>query len=143
MYRYYIPTAFRDMDRMQRQMERMARAFYSDNNEPASYPAMNVWVKDDEMVVTAELPGFTPENINVSVVNDTLTVSGSHPDEDLPEGGRYHRRECACGEFSRTVRLPYQVDANKVEAVFEKGILRIHMQRTEEDKPRKISIRSN
>ncbi|MCE1251967.1 MAG: Hsp20/alpha crystallin family protein [Anaerolineae bacterium] len=143
MFRYYVPPTFRDLDRMQRRMERMMNAFSPYNNEPAGYPALNVWVKDDDMIVTAELPGFTPESINLSVMGNNLTLSGSRAEEDLPEGAKYHRRECVSGEFNRTIRLPYNIDPEKVEASFDKGLLTIKLARAEADKPRKINIKSN
>jgi HSP20 family protein len=143
MFRYYVPTTFRDVERMQRHMERMMNAFAPYSSASEAYPALNVWVKDDDMMVTAELPGFTPDAINLAVMGNALTLSGSRKEEELPEGAQVHRRECACGEFSRTVRLPYNVDADKVEASFENGILTVKLARAEADKPRKINVRSN
>jgi HSP20 family protein len=147
MFRYYVPTTFRDFEHMDRYMQRMMNAFapYNApyNRASETYPALNVWAKDDDMLVTAELPGFSPDSINLSVLGNTLTLSGSRKEEELPEGAQVHRRECACGEFSRTVRLPYTVDADKVEAAFENGILTVKLARAEADKPRKISVKSN
>ena len=141
MFRYYVPSPFREVDHMQRQMERMARVFSGMPYEPAGYPAVNIWTKDDELMVTAELPGLNPEDINLSVLNDTFTISGSRKEEETPEDAQYHRNECASGDFSRTIRLPYMVDANKVDAVYEKGLLKVKLARAESDKPRKINIK--
>jgi len=126
---------------MQRQMERMARAFSSSHYEPAGYPAVNIWTKEDELVVTAELPGLTPEGIDLSVLGDTFTISGSRKEEELPENAQYHRNECVSGDFSRTIRLPFVVDAEKVEAVYEKGVLKVTLVRAESDKPHKINVK--
>ena len=143
MFRYYVPPTFRDLERMQRRMERFMNSDSPYNGEQNSYPALNVWVKDDDMIVSAELPGFSPDSINLSVMGNHLTLSGSRNEEELPEGAKYHRRECACGEFNRTIRLPYSIDPEKVEASFDKGILTVKLARAEADKPRKINIRSN
>lgn len=143
MFRYVVPSTFSDVERMQRRMERMMNSFSPETRSSATYPLVNVWVKDDDMIVTAELPGFTPDSINLSVLGNTLTLSGNRKEEELPEGARYHRSECACGDFSRTIRLPYNIDPEKVEASFERGILNVKLGRAEADKPRKISIHSN
>jgi HSP20 family protein len=143
MFRYYVPSTFRELERMQRQMERMTRAFSPFATEPAGYPAVNVWVKEDEMLVSAELPGFAPQDINLSVLGETLTLSGSRKAEELPENGRYHRNECISGDFSRTIRLPFVVDTDKVDATYEKGILKVKLVRAEADRPRKINVKSN
>ena len=64
---------------------------------------------------------------------DTLTVKGSRTEEELPEGDVYHRRERACGSFSRAFTLPFEVEASSVDATFEQGILRITLPRAEAD----------
>jgi HSP20 family protein len=143
MFRYYVPSNFRELDHMQRRMERMARAFSPFYNGPAGYPAVNVWFKEDELMVSAELPGFTPEAINLSVLGDTLTLSGSRKEEELPENAQYHRNECAFGDFNRTIRLPFSVDADQVNATYENGLLTVKLVRAEADKPRKINVKSN
>jgi HSP20 family protein len=107
-----------------------------------SYPAMNVWTSEDSAVVTAELPGCNADNLDISVVNETLTVAGSRAPEELEEGATYHRRERSCGGFSRTFQLPFQVDAGQVEATFQNGILQVTLPRAEADKPKKIAIKS-
>jgi HSP20 family protein len=143
MFRTYVPFNFRELERMQRQMERMSRAFSPFTYEPAGYPAVNIWVKEDELMVSAELPGLAPEDITLSVLGETLTLSGSRKAEDLPEDARYHRNECASGDFSRTIRLPFMVDADKVDATYEKGVLKVKLVRAEADRPRKINVKSN
>jgi len=138
---YYNPT-MREFQRMRRQMNRLFNEEYRGLAErEASYPAVNIWMGEDKLILTAELPGFSPDDINISVTGDTLTLSGSRPEEKIPEGGYYHRQECGYGKFARTLRLPCVVNAEKIDAVFEKGILRIAMERAEEDKPRKISVK--
>ena len=106
------------------------------------YPAMNVWTNEDGAVVTAELPGVEPDNINIAVTGDTLTLKGSRTPEELKEGEQYHRRERGHGQFTRTFQLPFQVEAEKVEANFEKGVLSITLPRAEAEKPRKIAIKA-
>jgi HSP20 family protein len=102
---------------------------------------MNVWTNEDGAVATAELPGFDLESIDISIVGDTLNVSGSREPEDVGEG-RYHRRERGCGSFTRSFQLPFQVAGVAVEATFERGVLRIVLPRAEEDKPKKITVKA-
>ncbi|MBM4315661.1 MAG: Hsp20/alpha crystallin family protein, partial [Deltaproteobacteria bacterium] len=100
------------------------------------------WVGEGDVIVTAELPGMDTGNTDISVVGDTLTISGSRKAEPLKEGESYHRQERSHGQFKRTLQLPFRVEADKVEAKYEKGILRLTLPRAEADKPRKISVRS-
>jgi HSP20 family protein len=106
------------------------------------FPAVNVWVSGDEAVVTTEIPGVDPQSIDISVVGKTLTIRGSRDPEELKEGESYHRRERWLGRFTKTVEMPFLIEASKVEANFSKGILHIKTPRAEAEKPRKITVKS-
>lgn len=108
----------------------------------ASFPPLNQWVGDEGVVVTAEIPGVNPDELNITVNGDMLTVSGTRNDEELPEGAKYHRRERGFGKFSRTLQLPFQVDADEVGASFRSGVLTIELPRIPEEKPKKIEVKS-
>jgi HSP20 family protein len=103
---------------------------------------MNIWTNEDGATITAELPGLSPEDIDISVVGNALTLSGSRKPEELNDGDKYHRRERNYGQFSRSFELPFQIEANQVEAKFEKGVLHIFAPRAEADKPKKITVKS-
>jgi HSP20 family protein len=103
---------------------------------------MNVWANDDGLVLTTEVPGVNPQDIDISVVGETLTLSGERMPDELKEGSRYHRQERGYGKFTRSVQLPFPVDVNAVEASFKDGVLHVAMPRAEEDKPRKITVKS-
>jgi HSP20 family protein len=124
--------------RMQREMDRMFRGTYE--GLTSEFPAMNIWTSGDDVLVTAEVPGLKAEDLDISVLGDTLTVRGTRRPEELKEGELFHRRERGYGDFVRTIQMPYRVDSGKVEARYEKGILRITLPRSEEDKPRKIKL---
>lgn len=129
------------MQNLQREINRLFSGFTPPFvNE---FPAVNVWLGKDDVTVTAELPGMDPESIDISVAADTLTLGGSREKESLKEGENYHRQERNYSNFTRTLQLPYQVNAGKVSAKYEKGILRITLPRSEETKPKKISIKSS
>ena len=142
---FYYRTPWQEIDRLHREVDRLfSDPFATDGGRTApTYPAMNVWTNEDGAVVTAELPGVNPNEIDVSVVGDTLTLSGSRQPEELAEGNTYHRRERGYGKFSRTFQLPFKVETDKVEALFEKGILHLSLPRAEADKPRKITVKSS
>jgi len=106
------------------------------------YPSINVWEKSDSLIVTTELPGMDSENINVSVTGTTLTISGTSKPDVLKEGETYLRQERDLGNFQRNVQLPFQVDAEAIEAKYEKGVLKIMLPRQKEDLPKKIKINS-
>jgi HSP20 family protein len=108
----------------------------------AGYPAMNIWTDPEGAIVTAELPGINPEDIDISVQNDTLTLMGSRQSNGLQEDETYHRRERRYGRFTRSFQLPFHVEAGKVEAVFDKGILQVSVPRAEADKPKKITVKA-
>jgi HSP20 family protein len=128
---------WREFDRMSRALTRWS--------SPASieFPAMNVWVSPDNAVVTTELPGIDPKEIDISVVGKSLTVRGSRQPVDLKDNESFHRRERWSGQFTKTIELPFSIDTGKVDAKFIKGVLHINLPRAEADKPRKISVKSD
>ncbi len=130
-----------ELQRLQRDINRAFSGFDSFLTVQ-EFPALNVLEGSQDVIVTAELPGISPDNLNISVVNDTLTLSGSRDSEILKEGEAYHRQERSYGKFSRTIRLPFSVDTGKVAASYKKGILTIVLPRAEKEKPRKISIKA-
>jgi HSP20 family protein len=145
MRRYGWPRSpWRELDRLRREMNRLSAGWpmWSGWRAAPSYPAMNVWTNEEGSVVTAELPGVAPEDIDLSVEDDTLTLRGTRKADELEEGNTYHRRERGTGAFARTVQLPFRVEGENVEATFEKGILSISLPRAEEDKPKKIAIKA-
>jgi HSP20 family protein len=106
-----------------------------------AFPPVNVWVGRDQAVVTAELPGATPANIEINVVGDTLSLSGERAADELGEGQSYARQERPVGAFSRKIQLPFRVEADQVEASYAKGVLTITLPRLEADKPKQIAIK--
>ncbi|MGB9673280.1 MAG: Hsp20/alpha crystallin family protein [Anaerolineales bacterium] len=142
MYRRYrMPTVWQEMERLQREMNRLFNNVYPTRFESApSFPAINLWVSENGLIITSEVPGIEPDNMDISVVNEMLTISGERPAEKIESEARYHRQERGCGKFARTIQLPFAVDANKVEATFRDGILQISLPRKEEDKPKKIKV---
>ena len=144
MYRrFQRPSIWQEMDQLQREMNRLfdstskGRVF----NSP-SYPAINIWTNEDGQVISAEMPGVHPDDIDIDVTGDALSISGERKPDEVAKDAYYHRRERSYGLFSRTVQLPFMVDTNKVEASFKNGVLLINLPRAEADKPKKIAIKS-
>jgi len=129
-----------EMQRLQREMNRVFSGL--DQAVSRETPPVNAWVGEGDVIVTAELPGVDPANVELSVVGDTLTISGSREPEALKEGENYHRQERSYGRFTRSLQLPFHVETAKVEARYDRGILQITLPRAEADKPRKISVKS-
>ncbi len=138
------PSPWQDMDRLRREMNRLFNSMPTsfDARVSPGYPAMNVWANEEGLVVTAELPGIEPETLDISVVDNTLTIKGNRAPEKLEEGDVYHRRERKYGKFTRTFQLPFAIEADAVEAVYEKGVLQITLPRAEADKPKKITVKA-
>ena len=141
--RYGVDVSWREFDRLQREMNRLFDTVFSDvrRRSAPNYPAMNIWTNEEGAVITAELPGISPDDIDISVVGETLTLSGERKPDQLSQGDKYHRRERPYGKFSRTIQLPFLVDVDGVEALFEKGVLHISLPRAEADKPKKIAVK--
>ena len=143
MYRRFrTPSVWKEMESLQREMNKLFNNFGPSRWQAAAgYPAMNVWANEDSVLITAEVPGVDPKDIDVSVLGDTLTLTGIRHPLELPEGARFHRRERGYGKFSRTLKLPYTVDVKKVAAKFKNGSLNITLPRAESDKPIKIAVK--
>ena len=89
-----------------------------------------------------EILGKAQTTLDISIIGDTVTISGKVEPEILQEGESYHRQERNYGHFKRILQLPFHVNADKVEATYEKGILRISLPKEAEDIPKKITIQS-
>ena len=107
-----------------------------------SFPAVNVYGNDEKLLVTSEVPGLNADELEITVHGRALTMKGSRSLPELGEGEGYTCHERGYGEFKRTMTLPYEVDAERVEARYEHGILLIHLPRTERDKPKKIAVKA-
>ena len=103
-------------------------------------PAIEVFEKEDKFVVKAELPGTNEEDIDISVVGDTLTIKGERKAESEVKEEDYYCCERSYGSFSRSIAVPSNVDAKKIEAAYEDGVLEVSLPKTPEVKPKKISV---
>lgn len=109
--------------------------------------SLNMYETDDQIMVEVEAPNFKPEDVDISIEDQTLTVSGHYKnqkekEQEESEGRRYHYREIAQQSFTRTVTLPMRVKAENAEADFDNGIIRVSLPKAEEVKPKKIAIKT-
>ncbi len=105
------------------------------------FPAIIISATDEKLVVRAEVPGMKPEDLHISVSDDTLTVQGSRTTGEQLEGGWYHRRERESGGFSRAVRLAAEVDGDKAEAAYVAGVLTVSLPLKMAAKPKQIPVK--
>jgi len=106
-----------------------------------TFPAMNVYDRGDSVMLTAEIPGVKADDLELSVLNDSVTLKGQRKDS-AGENDRYYRRERVAGSFNRTITLPDPVDPDSVKAEYNHGVLKVTMSKAEEAKARKIQIKS-
>ncbi|MDP2731168.1 MAG: Hsp20/alpha crystallin family protein [Dehalococcoidales bacterium] len=133
---------FRELEDWQRQMEDFfGRPIWKpDGGEKAWMPAVDIFEKDDKFIVKAELPGMKEEDIDVSVVGDTLNIKGERKTESEVKDEDYYRCERSYGSFHRSIGLPSDVDPSKIEANYEDGVLEVSLPKLAEVKPKKVTV---
>lgn len=143
MVRYSPPTEFwvEPLATLKRIQDEINRAFGDESTAvEGDFPPMNVWRGEEGVIVTAQIPGVTIEDLDLSIHLNSLTIRGQRRADAPPADANVHRRERIVGPFARAVSLPFNVDPDRVHAVVENGILRVELPRPETDKPRKIHI---
>jgi HSP20 family protein len=138
LYRTLDP--WRQINDIQREMNRLFDV--RSRRGQYEYPAINIWTDTDKAMVTAELPGYDKKDVDIALTGDVLRLHGSRKAPECKEDECFHRQERSYGLFDREIKLPFAVDQNSVEATFKNGILSISLNRAEEDKPRKIEIKT-
>ena len=128
-----------ELERFQHELDNL---FTGPSGTVHQYPAVNVWANDNEAYLTAELPGLDAADIDISVIGEKVTLSGKREAGEASENEKLHRRERLFGSFSRTLQMPFRVDAGQVSADLNKGVLTVKLPRAEEDKPKKITIKA-
>ena len=125
---------------MRRLQDEVNRLFSSYQLTPsAAFPHVNAYANEDGIALTAQLPGVSQDDLDISVFRDTLTLRGRRQPESADRQA-YHRRERGQGEFVRNISLPFSVDPDRVEATIQDGVLRISLHRPEQDKPKRIKV---
>jgi HSP20 family protein len=137
---------FNPFHQLRSEMDRLLNGFLGSTNGgtacgDAGLPAVNMWDKNDALMLELELPGVKNDQIDISIVGLDLTIKVQRPDV-AEEGVAYHRRERPVGDFARVLRLPCEVNADKVAAELQNGILTLTLPKAEAAKPRKITVKA-
>lgn len=103
-------------------------------------PSVDIFEEKGNMVIKAEMPGMSKEDVNVSITENTVTFSGEKKQEEKVEKKDYYRVERSYGSFCRSFRLPENVNGDKVKASFKDGVLEVRLPKTKEGKQKKITI---
>jgi HSP20 family protein len=138
-------SSFFDVDKTLEEMDRMlsgiGRPLEIRSVPRGTFPAINLYDQGEAMVMVAETPGLKAEDLDLTVLHDTVTLKG-HRDQQEADGSRYYRRERGLGEFARTITLPDPINPEKVQAEYTDGVLTVRMGKAEETKPKKVEIRA-
>ena len=137
---------FREMMQLQNAVDRIFESELASTlplwrqSETAWMLPLDVIETEDEFIVKASIPGISPDELNINLTDNVLTIMGEIKVEEA-EDVRYHLRERRFGMFQRSISLPVPVNSDKVEAVYENGVLTLHIPKVEEVKPKHISIK--
>lgn len=129
--------AFRDLER---QLNRVFGDTGASNGDRNWVPAIDIHESEDAFTVEVDIPGMKKEDIHIEVMDNVLTVRGERKSETEKKDKNYHRVERSYGSFARSVELPGRFNTEKVGAKFEDGVLKVTLPKTEDTKPRRISV---
>lgn len=144
MPRWERHLTFSELSRLQERLGRLMGSFSDSPFEQRGagvFPPVNITETGDHIVVRAELPGVTSEDLNITITGNSLAISGERKIKDRGDGITYHRRERSGGTFNRILTLPLDVDADHIDAGLINGVLTIVLPKTEAVKPKKITIK--
>ncbi len=137
---------FRELTTFREEMDKLWNRFFGEwpSKEPSRgewAPSLDVSETKDNIVVKAEVPGMDAKDIDISLTNDVLTVKGEKKQEKEEKEENYHRIERSYGAFSRSIRLPREVQSDKIKANYKNGVLKITLPKSEEAKKKEIKIK--
>jgi HSP20 family protein len=132
----------RELTSLQSEMNRLFNAFFENGESRTRHwtPAMDLVEADGQLVLKADLPGLTEDDVQIEVSDNVLTVSGERKSEHVDRKEGFYRMERAFGSFSRSLTLPEGVDSDRIEASFDNGVLEVKIPKPEEVRPKRVSI---
>ncbi|QQR58942.1 MAG: Hsp20/alpha crystallin family protein [Candidatus Melainabacteria bacterium] len=142
LFQELVSPSFFDSRQMNVLQNRLNNLLSSVAARDTEFPLLNTYISEDKALVVAEIPGVDLDDIDLQVVNKTLTINTQRNKEDVSEGTHWYRRERAYGQFSRVIELPFAIDVDSVLASCTQGVLKIELPRAQADLPKKISIQS-
>jgi HSP20 family protein len=133
-----------EMVSLRRQMDRLMESVWGEEpfwaREKKWVPAFDLIEGKDEIIVQVDIPGMDEKDLSVSLSGDNLIIKGERKEEKEEKDKHYHRKERRHGSFQRIVTLPVTVDAKKISAEYHNGVLKVHLPKKEEVKPKEIPI---
>ena len=141
-----FPNGALALHRLQKEMDQMFGGLFNDKVGPWAAmggPAVNVWEKPESFVLEAELPGFSMNDLDVTVEGAEVLLKGERKPAEKVEGATVHRRERWHGKFERRLEFPIDLDAEKAEATMKDGVLTLVLPKSPAAAPRKISIKTS
>jgi len=105
-------------------------------------PPVDMYQTANGVVVKASIPGLKPDEVDISITGDILTIKGEHKEDKETKEQDYFYKEHRCGAFNRSLAIPVQVKADKAEATFENGVLTLTLPKAEEAKPKQIKVKA-
>jgi HSP20 family protein len=136
---------YNELVSMRREMDRLFEDFFSNPltvSETLSQPSIDMLQTDDDIIVKATLPGIAADDLDIQITGDTLSLRGETKEEEEVKEGKYHLRERRYQSFSRSLRLPTTVVADKAVAEMKNGILTLTLPKAEEVKPKAITVKA-
>ena len=130
-----------------REMDKVFDRFFGDMRWPARsiagqfIPALDVSENDAEFVIKAELPGIDPEEVDINLTGNLLSIKGEKKDEKEEKGDGFHRMERSYGSFSRSFQLPCEVQEDKIKAHYKNGVLDLRLPKVESAKRKSVKIK--
>lgn len=132
----------KDFEELREQMQRLLTGQPVSTARREVFPAVNLWHSPSGVALTAELPGLGPDTLSITLDRHAVTISGGPAVGDVAASATVHRRERPTGPFARTIELPFEVDPDRSEASYERGVLTLKLARPEEHLPKKVPIRT-
>src|SRR5687767_13252421 len=137
----------RELNSLQGEMNRLFNSFFDEGTGAGERrrwaPAVDLIEREDSLVLKADLPGMTEDDVQIEMRDDVLTISGERKAEHEDKQNGYYRVERSFGRFSRSLHLPDGVDADKIAAAFDNGVLEVTIPKPEQRQPRRIEISTN
>ena len=135
----------RELNTLQSEMNRLFNTFFDEGGDKGAAPrrwapAVDLIEREDSLVLKADLPGLSEDDVQVEVRDGVLTISGERKAEHEDKQNGYYRVERSFGRFSRSLQLPEGVDADRIGASFENGVLQVTIPKPEQRQPRRIEI---
>lgn len=132
-----------ELDRVQREVTRRFPEFCGTNGRRSQRQnPIDAWQDENSLLLTVDVPGIDPEKLEITVTEDKVTLKGERPVRELGDNQQWLLQEAQAGEFERTLKLPFEVDPEQTEATCEHGVLSLTLQRPQQQRPHKVTVKA-